>query len=55
MDRELMKSRHYVLEFLARRGVVYREGQPWSQANLEWLRRLGANVLLISTVGNLLA
>ena len=54
MDRELMKSRHHVLEFL-RRGVVYREGQPWSQANLEWLRRLRANVLLISTVGNLLA
>ena len=40
-QRELMKSRHYVLKFLARRGVVYRDGKAWSQAHLEWLRRLG--------------
>lgn len=41
-QRELMKSRHYVLKFLARRGVVYRAGKAWSQAHVEWLRRLGA-------------
>ena len=27
-QREILKSRHYVLKFLARRGLVYREGTP---------------------------
>jgi transposase len=40
-QRELMKSRHYVLKFLARRGFVYRDSKAWGQAHLEWLRRLG--------------
>lgn len=41
-QRELMKSRHYVLKFLARRGLVYRDGKAWGPPHLEWLRRLGA-------------
>lgn len=41
-QRELMKSRHYVLKFLARRGVIYRDSKAWGQAHMEWLRRLGA-------------
>ena len=28
-QREILKSRHYVLKFLARRGLVFREGTNW--------------------------
>ena len=27
MQREILKARHYILKFLARRGLVYREGK----------------------------
>lgn len=39
-QRELLKSRHYVLKFLARRGLVYREGNNWTQKHFRWLRGL---------------
>lgn len=39
-QRELLKSRHYVLKFLARRGWVYREGNNWTQKHFRWLRAL---------------
>jgi transposase len=39
-QREILKSRHYILKFLARRGFVYREGTNWRQPHYEWLRRL---------------
>jgi transposase len=42
MQREILKSRHYILKFLARRGFVYREGTNWRQPHYEWLRRLAA-------------
>ncbi len=38
LQREVLRSRHYLLKFLARRGFVYREGTPWRQAHYEWLR-----------------
>lgn len=41
-QRELGKSRHYILKFLARRGVVYRDGKHWSKQHLAWLRRLAS-------------
>ncbi len=41
-QREVLKSRHDILKFLARRGFVYRDGTNWSQAQYEWLRRLAA-------------
>ena len=34
-QREILKSRHDVLKFLARRGLVYREGTPWRQPHYE--------------------
>ena len=37
LQRELLKSRHYLLKFLARRGFVYREGTHWSRPHLRWL------------------
>jgi len=42
LQREVLKSRHYILKFLARRGFVYREGTNWSTAHYNWLRRLAA-------------
>ena len=29
-QREILKSRHYILKFLARPGLVYREGKNWT-------------------------
>ena len=40
LQREVMKSRHYLLKFLARRGFVYREGLHWRPAHYVWLRQL---------------
>ncbi|HEY5552948.1 MAG TPA: IS110 family transposase [Opitutaceae bacterium] len=42
MQREILKSRHYILKFLARRGFVYRAGTHWKQGHYEWLRQLAA-------------
>ena len=41
-QRELVKSRHYILKFLARRGFAYRDGTNWSKPHLAWLRQLAA-------------
>lgn len=38
LQRELLQSRHYLLKFLQRRGLVYRAGKHWTQAHLAWLR-----------------
>ena len=40
VQRELLKSKHYLLKFLARRGVIYQTGRLWTQAHLAWLERL---------------
>lgn len=37
-QRELLKSRHYLLKFLARRGFVYRDGEHWTHKHVAWLR-----------------
>lgn len=42
LQREVLKSRHYILKFLARRGFVYRDGTNWSTTHYQWLRRLAA-------------
>ena len=39
-QREALKSRHYILKFLARRGLVYREGQNWTGKHFAWLRAI---------------
>lgn len=39
-QREILRSRHYVLKFLARRGYVYRAGTNWTQTHHTWLRSL---------------
>jgi transposase len=40
MQREVVKSRHYILKFLARRGFIYRGGLHWRPAHYTWLRQL---------------
>jgi transposase len=39
-QREILKSRHYILKFLARRGFVFRAGTNWCTPHLEWLQHL---------------
>ena len=39
-QREILKSRHYILKFLARRGYVFREGTNWCTPHLRWLQHL---------------
>ena len=39
-QREILKSRHYILKFLARRGFVFREGTNWRTPHLKWLQQL---------------
>jgi transposase len=39
-QREVLKSRHYILKFLARRGFVFRAGTNWCKPHLEWLQHL---------------
>jgi hypothetical protein len=42
MQREIVKSRHYILKFLARRGFIYRDGTNWRPGHYNWLRQLSA-------------
>ncbi|MBA2687349.1 MAG: transposase, partial [Gemmatimonadaceae bacterium] len=39
-QREILKSRHYILKFLARRGFVFREGTNWCTPHLKLLQHL---------------
>lgn len=39
-QREILKSRHYILKFLARRGFVFRDGTNWCTPHLKWLLHL---------------
>lgn len=39
-QREILKSRHYILKFLARRGFVFRDGTNWCTPHLRWLQHL---------------
>jgi len=41
-QREIVKSRHYILKFLARRGFVFREGTNWCTPHLRWLEHLAS-------------
>ena len=45
-QREILKSRHYILKFLARRGLVYREGRNWTGRHMMWLRAIQRDAVL---------
>ena len=40
LQRECLRSRHHILKFLARRDLVYREGQNWTVRHFAWLRAI---------------
>lgn len=46
MQRNLVAARHVVTKFLARRGLVYREGTRWKQKHMQWLSALRKSELL---------
>ena len=39
-QREIVKSRHYILKFMRRRGFVFREGVHWTVRHFNWIRRV---------------
>jgi transposase len=39
-QREILKSRHYILKFLRRRGFIYREGTHWTSRHMHWIRHV---------------
>lgn len=45
-QKEILRSRHYILKFLRRRGFIYRDGNHWTARHLEWLRHLHASAQL---------
>jgi transposase len=46
-QREILKSRHYLLKFLARRGYIFRDGDNWTLRHFAWIRRLLSDGSLI--------
>lgn len=53
-QREILKSRHYVLKFLWGWGFVYRERPNWTEKHHRWLRRLVREEALSSEDGTVL-
>lgn len=41
-QREVLKSRHYILKFLARRGYVFRAAKHWTKTHFTWLQQLAS-------------
>jgi transposase len=39
-QREIIKSRHYILKFMRRRGFIFREGNHWTLRHMSWIRRV---------------
>ena len=39
-QREIVKSRHYILKFMRRRGFVFREGTHWTVRHFNWIRQV---------------
>jgi transposase len=39
-QREILKSRHYILKFMRRRGFVFRNGAHWTVRHFRWIRQV---------------
>lgn len=39
-QREIVKSRHYILKFMRRRGFVFRDGEHWTVRHFNWIRQV---------------
>ena len=53
-QREILKSRHYILKFLATRGFVFREGTNWCTPHLKWLQHLTTDGSPVATEDRLI-
>ena len=53
-QREILKSRHDILKFLARRGFVFREGTNWCAPHLKWLQPLTTDASPLATEDRLI-
>jgi transposase len=42
LQQNVLRARHYVSKFLARRGFVFRDATPWHRAHFRWLHALVA-------------
>jgi transposase len=42
LQQNVLRARHYVTKFLARRGFVFRQATPWHRAHFRWLHALAA-------------
>jgi transposase len=40
LQREILRSRHYLVKLLFRRGLIYRDGAHWTQRHRTWLAGL---------------
>jgi transposase len=40
LQREILRSRHYLVKLLCRRGLIYRDGAHWTQRHRTWLAGL---------------
>lgn len=40
LQREILRSRHYLVKLLFRRGLIYRDGTHWTQRHRTWLAGL---------------
>jgi transposase len=40
VQQNVLRARHYVTKFLARRGFVFREATPWHRTHFRWLHAL---------------
>ena len=40
LQQNVLRARHYVSKFLARRGLVFRHATPWHRAHFRWLHAL---------------
>jgi transposase len=47
-QREILRSRHYVLKFLRRRGLVYRGKSNWTRKHREWLNTVASSAAELS-------
>jgi transposase len=45
-QREIIKSRHYILKFMRRRGLIYRDGTNWTLRHIDWIREALASGIL---------
>jgi transposase len=39
-QREILRARHYILKFLARRGFIFRDGSNWTRRHSRWLEEV---------------